>query len=126
MSELKTRYIDDTYVEYYNSGKHELAQIYLKSEADKVIAELKADYKEACDRLQTANLIKDEQLAKARHQKFKRCLAMAEWCEERDHYLNSLENYQLTDKEYQQVISGYWDRWYKRWLKLAEKFKEAK
>ena len=33
--------------------------------ADKVIAELKADYKEAVDRLQTANLIKDEQKAKA-------------------------------------------------------------
>lgn len=45
---------------------------YLKSEADEVLAEkdkeiakLKADYKEACDRLQTANLIKDEQKAKA-------------------------------------------------------------
>ena len=39
MSELKARFIDDTYVEYYNTGKHELAQIYLKSEADKVIAD---------------------------------------------------------------------------------------
>ena len=39
--------------------------VYIKSEADKVIAELNADYKEACDRLQTANLIKDEQKAKA-------------------------------------------------------------
>ena len=39
MSELQTRFIDDTYVEYYNTGKHELAQIYLKSEADKVIEE---------------------------------------------------------------------------------------
>lgn len=35
------------------------------TEKDGVIAELKADYKEACDRLQTANLIKDEQKAKA-------------------------------------------------------------
>ena len=77
MSELKTRFIDDTYAEYYNTGEHELAQIYLKSEADKVIAdleeshkkeveqllmeivELKADYKEACGRLLTANLIKN-------------------------------------------------------------------
>lgn len=40
-------------------------EFYLKSEADKVIAELRADYKEACDRLQTANLIKNEQRAKA-------------------------------------------------------------
>ena len=39
MSELKKRFIDDTYVEYFNTGNHELAQIYLKSEADKVIAE---------------------------------------------------------------------------------------
>ena len=43
MSELKTRFIDDTYAEYYNTGKHELAQIYLKSEADVVIAELKKE-----------------------------------------------------------------------------------
>ena len=40
MSKLQTRFIDDTYLEYYNTGKHDLAQIYLKSEADKVIAEL--------------------------------------------------------------------------------------
>lgn len=32
---------------------------------DENLAKLKADYKEACDRLQTANLIKDEQKAKA-------------------------------------------------------------
>lgn len=32
---------------------------------DKVLAEKEADYKEACDRLQTANLIKDEQKKKA-------------------------------------------------------------
>ena len=43
----------------------EYDEFYLKSEADKVISELKADYKEACGRLQTANLIKDEQKAKA-------------------------------------------------------------
>lgn len=47
MSELKTRFIDDTYVEYYNTGKHELAQIYLKSEADKVIADKDKEIAEA-------------------------------------------------------------------------------
>ena len=40
-------------------------EYYTRIDADAVIAELKADYKEACDRLQTANLIKDEQKAKA-------------------------------------------------------------
>lgn len=46
-------------------GRFCTKKVYDKDEADKVIAELKADYKEACDRLQTANLIKDEQKAKA-------------------------------------------------------------
>ncbi len=43
MSELKTRFITDTYLDYFESGKHDLAQIYLKSEADKVIAEKDAE-----------------------------------------------------------------------------------
>ena len=56
--------------------------------------------------------------------KYKRCLAMAMFCEERYNYLTCLENWQMTDKEYQQVIGDYWDRWYNRWLELAERFKE--
>ena len=50
---------------YLQSSSGKVYRCYRTSEADKVIAELKADYKEACDRLQTANLIKDEQKAKA-------------------------------------------------------------
>ena len=64
-------------------GRTYVKKVYLKSEVDELIAdleeshkkeveqllmeivELKADYNEACDRLQTANLIKDEQKAKA-------------------------------------------------------------
>lgn len=57
MSELKTYFLGK------NNGRE--FPVYLKSEADKVIAELKSDYKEACGRLQTANLIKDEQKKKA-------------------------------------------------------------
>lgn len=62
MSELKTYDISKSgeMKEYAAYGRY-----YLKSEADKVINELKADYDEACGRLQTANLIKDEQKAKA-------------------------------------------------------------
>ena len=41
MRELKTRFIDDIYVEYYNTGNHDLAQVYIKSEVDATIAELK-------------------------------------------------------------------------------------
>lgn len=81
-------------------------------ERDKTIAELQADYKEACDRLQTANLIKDEQLEATRHHKYKRCLAMAQILE---HVCP------LTNRK-----AKWRDKWHKRWLELAEKFKEAK
>lgn len=83
MSELKATTVYDAYWKANSVGEGTGILVYLKSEADKVIAELeeshkkevgqllieitklKADYKEACDRLQTANLIKDEQKAKA-------------------------------------------------------------
>ena len=101
----------------------EYDEFYLKYEADKVIAELKADYKEACDRLQTANLIKDEQLAATRHSKYKRCLNKAEWCEERCARYDLLQEH--SGFSWRREIDFYF-RWYQRWLELAEKFKEAK
>ena len=69
-------------------------------------------------------VLKSEADREIRHNKYKRCLAMAKWCEERYNYLTCLENWQMTDKEYQQVIGDYWDRWHNRWLELAEKFKD--
>ena len=98
-------------------------EVYDKFEADKVIAELKADYKEACDRLQTANLIKDEQIAATRHSKRKRCLNKAEWCEERSARYDALQ--ERTGFSWRREIDFYF-RWSQRWLELAEKFKEAK
>ena len=83
-------------------------------EQESVIAELQADYKEACDRLQTASLIKDEQLAAARHQKCKRCLAMAMWC------LAVKELNRYGDQDYMDFLA----RWHNRWLEIAEKFKD--
>ena len=100
----------------------EYAEFYLKYEVDKVIAELNSDYKEACDRLQTANLIKDEQLAATRHSKRKRCLNKAEWCEERSARYDALQ--ERTGFSWRREIDFYF-RWSQRWLELAEKFKEA-
>lgn len=85
--------------------------------ATMVIDELKADYKEAIDRLQTANLIKDEQLAATRHQKYKRCLAMSEWCD-------AEADVDDADGDYEDM--RWYQKWHERWLKLAEQFKEAK
>ena len=104
-----------------NAPEATMAQVYLKSEADKVIAELKADYKEACGRLQTANLIKNEQLAAARHHKYKRGLAMARMCEERSSRYDALQERYGLDWG-REIEFNY--RWYKRWLELAETFKD--
>lgn len=112
MSELKALWIPT------RSGNS--LHCYLKDEADKVIAELKADYKEVCGRLQTANLIKDEQLAAARHHKYKRCLAMAKWCEERCARYDLLQEH--SGFSWRREIDFYF-RWYQRWLELAEMYK---
>lgn len=89
-------------------------------EQESVIAELKADYKEACGRLHTSNLIKNEQLAAARHSKYKRCLNKAEWCEERCARYDLLE--EKSGFSWRREIDFYF-RWCQRWLELAKKFK---
>jgi hypothetical protein len=83
----------------------------VKMQEDDVVAELKADYREACKRLQTANLIKDEQIAATRHQKYKRCLAMAKWCRECS-WSKCVEKF------------DFYYKWYNRWLEIAEQFKD--
>jgi hypothetical protein len=113
MSELKTRYIDDTYVEYYNTGKHELAQIYLKSEADNVISQLK----EGAKNLILDNYLKDREI---KHHKYKRCLGIAGWCRARYNLWPVCFSTAPTRK------MKFFDKWEKRWMELAKKFKEAK
>lgn len=86
---------------------------YLKSEADKVIEEkdeIIDELKEHIDELQKAtdsawskvNAIYDE----LRHQKYKRCLAMAQWC---------MDAECKTEKDADFLV-----RWEHRWLALAE------
>ena len=98
MSELKV-YVKPIKTNMF--GKMIVGQsYYLKSEADKVIAE------------------KDE---KIRHHKYKRCLGIAAVCFEKS-YSTTLVKY---DKE-SGLFRNFYDWWGKRWLELAEKFKEAK
>lgn len=56
------------------------------------------------------------QYAEIRHHKYKRCLAMARWCEA----VKELNRY--GDQDYMDFA----EKWCKRWLAIAEKFKEAK
>ena len=101
---------------------------YLKSEADKVIAELKNE-------VETQKRLRDMALASVpnalkvmkiiQHQKYKRCLAMARWCASEENRLEAISPIFDTDKEYWEYNSDYWGKWHNRWLEIAEKFKEG-
>ena len=75
----------------------------------------------------------DEAEKEARHHKFKRCVAMAKWCEFRSRYYDLLikveASYLLSNPhnvhkyERKAFLSKSWRI---KWLELAEKFKEAK
>lgn len=97
------------------------------AEKDKEIAELKAriqldddemagflQLEEECGGGDLGKYI-DKLRSEIRHQKYKRCLAMAKWCE-----------YRWTDIATQYYKSVLYRKWQLRWLELAEKFKEAK
>jgi len=99
----------------------------LKSEADRVIAELedkalqyKVLDKEHCRDLNTQERFFAKQIA---YNKYKRCLAMARWCSERVARIEKDYAFWRHGKDY---ASNFYKRWKKRWLELAEKFKEAK
>jgi hypothetical protein len=78
-----------------NNGKVEVC---LKEDVDKTLAE------------------NDKEL---RHQKHRRCLAMARRCHNESLWWYSKGyGFEKYDK--------FWEKWEKRWLELAEKFKEAK
>jgi hypothetical protein len=62
---LKAMSVSDAYEEYeLNPTDESRHYVYYKVKVDKVIDELKANYKEAFGRLQTANLIAKEQKEK--------------------------------------------------------------
>lgn len=98
---------------------------YEKSEADKVMAELeenhKAEVKELLclirDKENNFNRAFDSEEKEIRHQKYKRCFKMARWCAQ----MMVFNSKYGTAKKWH-----LFKKWRKRWLELAEKFKEAK
>ena len=136
MSELKAW----TAQEIANSEKNFLMppiKVYLKSEADKVIAEkdkeiqrlenLCASYRHDCDNLaiREANALKEigRDNRVIRHQKHKLCLAMAKMCDE---VMMSCELRGYTVLRIWANKHEWAMRWKYRWLELSEKFKEEK
>ena len=122
MSELKAVHAFDVYEAYTKTGDDDVAKVYLKSEADKVIAELtkKLDlYKRGFKEDDKTNAYLYVEL---RHQKYKRCLAMARWCFTKSNYHFVLARHGEDAKENNRR-SVLYSKWHKRWLAIAEKFK---
>lgn len=88
-------------------------EVYLKSEADKVIEELKKKLDLYKRGFKEDDRINAYLYAELRHSNYKRCLAMAKMC----HWKMGVFIYKKSD--------FYW-RWHKRWLELAKKYKEVK
>lgn len=135
MSELKARTArsiadEEEMLEIGADCPIEPAQVYLKYEVDKLIAnkDEKIDlYKrgwEESDRINT------HLYAELRRHKYKRCLAMALWCED-EAEINHNSAYEASEylpsrEAYFRKRAEHYERWHKRWRELAEKFKEEK
>ena len=111
MSELKAISCGEIYniIEYEGSCITDDIY-YQKSEVDKVIADLK----KACNDKDDWCL---RTLKELRNQKYKRCMNNAWWCLREEFFAEDCHCEHWVD----------WAiKWYKRWLAIAEKFKEAK
>jgi hypothetical protein len=107
---------------------------YLKSEADKFIADLEESHKKEVGQLLIEIAELKETLNNSRnarkywrkeylieykeilHQKHKRCLAMAKWCERKR---VDAANYRIPREKWE-----FYEKWHNRWLAIAKKFKE--
>lgn len=102
---IRTRLQGDTpfFPNMLNNGKVEVC---LKEDVDKTLAE------------------KDKELC--RH-KYRRCLAMARWCYSMDcRMLNEASDNGTYFKEsWCWKRASWYGKWKRKWLELAEKFKEA-
>ena len=109
---------------------------YIKSEADKVIAEKDREIAELKEQVSeersakvaykiSANDMRDgleKAYAEIKYHKYKRCLDKAKWCKaEAD---AAFLRYNWDSGRYDEV--DFYEKWHKRWLKLAKKFKETK
>ena len=90
---------------------------YLKSEADKLIAELNMRICDGDEDFEIANNQINRLLKIVRHQKYKRCRSMMMWCASRAVMLSQYGNEKDSD--------WFW-KWKDKWKKLAEQFNEDK
>ena len=105
-------------------------EYYTRSDADNVIAELKDDcayWITMSRKCADDNEVMAKQRAYAfereRHQKFKRCLAMARWCVSKVYNIRRTPLSDMSEHEYWQYENDFWQRWQKRWMKLGKEEK---
>ena len=120
MSELKSVYIDRT-GDWVRSG-NDTGKFYLKSEADKVIAEKDAEI-EKLDAIGKRNQIAAQTLRKKMvHHKYRRCLDNAWWCRRSSNAYawsaSNLRGWKIA--VYYDKKAELYRRWCKIWLELAK------
>lgn len=143
MSELEEHLFcecDECIREYRGPLSNEMRPYYLKSEADKVIAENDAEIAQLQAMLeernsQIAKLTQSlEQVKRAartlrkkmNHWERKFCEAMAKMCKAKYDEEDARVNGRGASWDYTSEEMKYWERWHRRWLELADEFKEVK
>lgn len=116
----------------YDYGRR--AEMVSASEADKALADLEEHHKKEVTQLLianreqavNANLLRDSMERAIDRQKYKRCLNMANWCFTRSNFffvVGRSEGGRFAEERFRR--SNLYSKWHKRWLKIAEQFKEA-
>ena len=99
-------------------------KLYFKSDVDKVISEKDAEIAELKEQVhdyaQGLYVLQARAEKEARHQKYKRCLAMAEWCKARYDEEDARINGRGASWDYISQEMKYWERWQWCWEELAE------
>ena len=134
-------YLVFTETEQYGDIYHKADADLVIAERDKVIEEqenliatlkkernwLAKDRAQAYNDLEKRAQLNIKQEESIRRQKYKRCLNMANWCFTRGNFffvVGRSEGGRFAEERFRR--SNLYSKWHKRWLKIAEQFKEAK
>lgn len=93
------------------------------TEKDAEIAELEERIADGDKDFAMANSQNERLLKFVRHHKHKRCLAIAMWCAAE--CIVNKNNYKGFQTHKSKFRIGHYQKWYFRWLAIAEKFEEA-
>lgn len=94
------------------------------AEKDKEIAELKERIADGDKDFEMAAHQNERLLKIVRHKKYKRCFDKAKWCNAELWNIRNTPLRDMNTHELWQHDDEFWQRWYERWLELAEQFKD--